>query len=230
MTARGVFVTGTDTGVGKTLVACALVRGLRRLGLDVGVMKPVETGVGAAGPRDALALREAAGVDDPLELVCPFALALPAAPTVAAAAEERRIELDVIRRAFATLASRHGCVVAEGAGGLLVPVADGASMADLARELGLPLLVVARASLGTINHTFLTLEAARTRGLRVAGVVISHSSGALTSAAAANLQALRETLGAALVGEVPPLRAVGELPDGAIDFDAISRRLEARSG
>ena len=225
MTARGVFVTGTDTGVGKTLVACALVRGLRRLGLDVGVMKPVETGVGAAGPRDALALREAAGVDDPLELVCPFALALPAAPTVAAAAEGRRIELDVIRRAFATLASRHGCVVAEGAGGLLVPVADGASMADLARELGLPLLVVARASLGTINHTLLTLEAARTRGLRVAGVVISHSSGALTSADAANLGALRQALGETLVGEIPPLREAEAAPADAVDLDSLLRRI-----
>ena len=225
MTARGVFVTGTDTGVGKTLVACALVRGLRSLGLDVGVMKPVETGVGAAGPRDAIALREAAGVDDPLELVCPFALALPAAPTVAAAAEGRRIDLEVIRRAFATLASRHGCVVVEGAGGLLVPVSDGASMADLARELGLPLLVVARASLGTINHTLLTLEAARTRGLRVAGIVISHSSGALTSADAANLGALREALGETLVGEIPPLREAEAAPADAVDLDSILRRI-----
>ena len=225
MTARGVFVTGTDTGVGKTLVACALVRGLRSLGLDVGVMKPVETGVGAAGPRDALALREAAAVDDPLELVCPFALALPAAPTVAAAAEGRAIDLGTIRRAFETLASRHGCVVAEGAGGLLVPVADGASMADLARELGLPLLVVARASLGTINHTFLTLEAARTRGLRVAGVVISHSSGALTSADAANLGALRQALGETLVGEIPPLREAEAPPADAVDLDSIVRRI-----
>jgi dethiobiotin synthetase len=225
MTASGIFVTGTDTGAGKTLVACALVRGLRSLGLDVGVMKPVETGVGAAGPRDALALREAAGVDDPLELVCPFALALPAAPTVAAAAEGRRIDLEVIRRAFATLASRHGCVVVEGAGGLLVPVSDGASMADLARELGLPLLVVARASLGTINHTLLTLEAARTRGLRVAGVVISHSSGALTSADAANLGALRQALGETLVGEIPPLREAEAAPADVVDLDSILRRI-----
>jgi dethiobiotin synthetase len=225
MTASGIFVTGTDTGAGKTLVACALVRGLRSLGLDVGVMKPVETGVGAAGPRDALALREAAGVDDPLELVCPFALALPAAPTVAAAAEGRRIDLEVIRRAFATLASRHGCVVVEGAGGLLVPVSDGASMADLARELGLPLLVVARASLGTINHTLLTLEAARTRGLRVAGVVISHSRGALTSADAANLGALRQALGETLVGEIPPLREAEAAPADAVDLESILRRI-----
>jgi dethiobiotin synthetase len=221
VTARGVFVTGTDTGVGKTLVACVLVRGLRARGLDVGVMKPVETGAGAAGPLDARALREAAGVEDPLELVCPFALALPAAPTVAAEDEGRDIDLGAIASAFATLASRHQYVVVEGAGGLLVPVADGASMADLARALALPLLVVARASLGTINHTLLTLEAARARALRVAGVVISHPGGALPRADAANLGALRAELGELLVGEIPPLRA-GEAPAAdAIDLDAI---------
>jgi dethiobiotin synthetase len=225
VTARGVFVTGTDTGVGKTLVACALARGLRARGLDVGVMKPVETGVGADGPRDAHALREAAGSEqDPLELVCPFALALPAAPTVAAAAEGRTIGLETIRRAFATLAARHAYLVVEGAGGLLVPVTGDASMADVAGELGLSVLVVARARLGTINHTLLTLEAVRVRGLTIAGVVISHADGALTAPDAANLHALRETLGAFLVGEILPLRAGEEPAPGALDLDAIRRR------
>jgi dethiobiotin synthetase len=201
------------------------VRGLRERGVDVGVMKPVETGVGAAGPLDALALREAAGSPDPLELVCPFAFALPAAPTVAAAAEGRSIELPVIAHAFAELASRHECMVVEGAGGLLVPLAKGTHMADLARELGLPLLVVARATLGTINHTLLTLDAARTRALRVAGVVISHSSGPLSPADAANLEALREALGGMLVGEIPPLRE-GESPRAdALDLDSMLGRI-----
>jgi dethiobiotin synthetase len=225
MTARGVFVTGTDTGVGKTLVACALVRGLRSRGLDVGVMKPVETGVGAAGPLDARALHEAAGVPDPLELVCPFALKLPAAPTVAAEDEGRAIDLGVMGRAYATLASRHACMVVEGAGGLLVPVAEGASMADLARALALPLLVVARASLGTINHTLLTLEVARARALRVVGIVISHSSGVLATADAANLGALRAALGEMLVGEILPLRAREAPAANAIDLDAILARI-----
>ncbi len=225
MSVRGVFVTGTDTGVGKTLVACALVRALRSRGLDVGVMKPVETGVGAAGPLDARALREAAGVADPLELVCPFALALPAAPTVAAADEGRDVDLEAIERAFATLAARHACMVVEGAGGLLVPVADGASIADLAHTLALPLLVVARASLGTINHTLLTLEAARARGIRVAGVVFSHAGGTLARADAANLGALRAELGELLVGEIPPLRTSEAPAADAIDLDAILGRI-----
>jgi dethiobiotin synthetase len=212
----GLFVTGTDTGVGKTVTSCALVRLLRGGGIDVGVMKPVETGVGRDGPLDALALREAAGVADPLEDVCPVQLALPAAPTVAAACEDTVVDLDAIRAAYARIAARHRAVVVEGAGGLLVPLAQGASMADLARELGLPVLLVARAALGTINHTLLTLEAIDRRGLALAGVVISHAS-ALSDADARNLDALRAALGGRLVGEIPPLPAGALPPPGWID-------------
>jgi len=220
---RGFFVTGTDTGVGKTLVACALVRGLRARGVDVGAMKPIETGVQAEGPRDALALREAAGGGDALDTVCPQRFALAAAPTVAAAAEGRRVELGAVRRAFAALAARHACLVVEGAGGLLVPAAEGVSMADLAGELGLPLLVVARARLGTLNHTRLTLEVAAARRLALAGVVISHGSTPPTAAECENLAYLRAELGARLVGEIPCL-ALGELPDPrCLDLDALLR-------
>jgi dethiobiotin synthetase len=207
----GWFVTGTDTGVGKTVVACALLRALRERGVDAGGMKPIETGVGAGGPRDAIALRAAAGDLDPLDLVCPQRFALPAAPTVAAAAEGRRVDRDAVRRAFAALAARHARLVVEGAGGLLAPAAEDASMADLAAELGLPLLVVARASLGTINHTRLTLEAAAARALPVAGVVISHGAAPLSAADQANFASLRAELGARLVGEIPTL-APGRLP------------------
>lgn len=224
-TPRGVFVTGTDTGVGKTLVACALVRGLRNRGVDAGAMKPVETGVGAAGPLDALALRRAAGDADPLEDVCPLRYALPAAPTVAASADGRDVEVWAISRAYERLAVRHECVIVEGAGGLLVPVTEQLSMADLARELELPVLVVARAALGTINHTLLTLEVAVARGLSVAGVVVSHADGVLSGADAANLQALRDSLGPALVGEIPPLPEGEEPGADAIDVDALLARI-----
>jgi len=210
--AAGVFVTGTDTGVGKTVVACALTRALWAAGVDVGVMKPCETGVGPAGPLDALALRGAAGAGDPLEDVCPQAFALPAAPAVAAAAEGRIVDLAGIRAAAARLRARHAFLLVEGAGGLLVPLTASYSMADLAGELGLPLLVVARAALGTINHTLLTLEAAERRGLPLAGVVISHASDSLPDAELRNLAALRGALGPRLVAELPYL-PVGEAPD-----------------
>ena len=214
-------MTGTDTGAGKTVVACALVRALRRRGIDAGAMKPIETGVAAGGPRDALALRAAAGDADPLDDVCPQRFSLAAAPAVAAAHEGRALDLEAVRKAFERLAARHELVVVEGAGGLLVPLADGLCMADLARQLELPLLLVARAALGTINHTLLTLEAAERRGLALAGVVVSHTAGSLSDADAANLGALREALGPSLVGEIPPLGPGETPPPGAIDLERL---------
>lgn len=217
----GLFVTGTDTGVGKTLVACAVAAALRARGIDVGAMKPVETGVGPAGPSDAHALAAAAGDGDPLELVCPQRFALAAAPSVAAAEAGGRVDVDAIRRAFDALAGRHEWLVVEGAGGLLVPLRDDFAMADLAGELALPLLVVARAALGTINHTLLTLEAAAARGLRVAGVVVSHGAVPIAPADGANLGALRGALGPLLRGEVRTLKPGESVPAGAIDIDGL---------
>ena len=222
----GFFVSGTDTGVGKTVVACALVRAMRHRGLGVGVMKPIETGVGAAGPLDAQALRSAAAATEPREETCPQTFARPAAPTVAAADEGPELEMEPIREAFARLRQRHQWLVVEGAGGLLVPATRDLSMADLSRELELPLLIVCRAALGTINHTLLTLEAAAARELPVAGVVISHSAGHISNADQANLEALRDALGATLVGEIPPL-GDGELPgEESIDLGALLQRAD----
>lgn len=217
----GLFVTGTDTGVGKTVVGCALAEMLRRAGIDVGVMKPIETGVGPQGPLDAISLAESAIAGDALDDVCPQRFALPAAPSVAAACEGRAVDLERIRAAYAKLSARHERMLVEGAGGLLVPIARGFSMADLARELGLPLLVVTRASLGTVNHTLLTLEVAEHRGLALAGVVISHGPRATSSADEKNLEALREALGDRLVGEVPTLAPSAAVPRGAIQLNAI---------
>lgn len=225
MSAPGLFVTGTDTGVGKTLVACALVDALREAGIDAGAMKPVETGVAEGGPLDALALRRAAGDRDPLDDVCPYRFALPAAPSVAARHASRRIELETLRDAFDRIAARRAAVVVEGAGGLLVPLAPHLDMARLAAALGLPVLVVARASLGTINHTLLTLEAARARDLQVAGVVVSFAGGPLSGADEANLGSLRERLGELLLGEIPPLAPGQAPPPDAIRLRPLLDRL-----
>lgn len=208
---RGLFISGTDTGVGKSLVACALVRALIARGLRVGVMKPCETGVGADGPLDAIALRAAAGAQQPLAQVCPAPLALPAAPEVAAAAAGCALDPAAWCDEIMQLGREYDFVIVEGAGGLLVPIAPAFTMADLARRAELPLLVVARTRLGTINHTRLTLESARARGLAVLGVVLSHADGPLTRADVANLALLRRELADQLVGEIPPL-APNELP------------------
>lgn len=219
----GLFVTGTDTGVGKTFVCCALARGLREAGVDVGVMKPAETGVPAAGPEDARALSAAAGVDDPIELVCPLQFDLPAAPAAAARFEGRRATLAPILDAWATLAARHAFVLVEGAGGLLVPFDEETTMADLAARLGLPVLVVARASLGTINHTLLTLEACERRGLPVAGVVVSHATGPLSEADRENFAVLERALGDRLIGEVPPDADRDRVDPRAAGLEAVLR-------
>jgi dethiobiotin synthetase len=217
---RGLFVTGTDTGVGKTVIACGIARGLRHRGVDVGVMKPCETGVGPAGPLDALALRAAAGVNDPIEVICPHFFALPAAPSVAAQVEGRVVDLERIRVASKALDARHEFLLVEGAGGWLVPITPEFAMADLAAELGFPVLVVARASLGTINHTLLTVEAIERRGIPLGGVVVNHAGGVLSGADARNLHALRGALGAKLLGEVPPLADPGRDP-----LDSLAERI-----
>ena len=223
----GLFITGTDTDVGKTVVSCAIARGLRQAGVDVGVMKPAETGVPTEGPYDARALIEAAGVSDPLDLVCPQQFDLPAAPLASARFENRLVDLDAIDAAYQELCKRHESVVVEGAGGLLVPVTESLDMAGLADRLDLPVLLVARASLGTINHTLLSVQACQQRGLELVGVVLSHANGPTSDADLLNLDILREVLGDLVLGEIPAL-AEGEVPGGgAIDLDAIRARFRS---
>ena len=221
MTSRGVFITGTDTGVGKTVAACALVRALRGRGVDVGVMKPMETGVGRDGPLDAQALRDASGVKDTIEEICPLQFALPAAPNVAAAAESRVVDLEVVRDGFKALASRHKMMIVEGAGGLLVPTAGSGDMGSLAEDLDLPIIVVARMALGTINHTLLTLKEIERRGLALAGVILSESNGELSPSDRANLGHLRGELDALLLGEITARSVATNTAHECIDLDRL---------
>ena len=173
--APGIFITGTDTGVGKTLVAAALARHLRDLGLRVGVMKPVETGVTdpAAEGSDAALLRWAATCDAPLQDVAPLRLRRPLAPAVAAEKDKIFVDFGALLEACRRLRENHDFVIVEGAGGLMVPLAGGLLIADLARAMCLPLLVVCRPDLGTINHTLLTVFSAQTMDLPVAGFLLN---------------------------------------------------------
>lgn len=176
MAPRGIFVTGTDTGVGKTIVAATLARLLRINGVRVGVMKPVTSGcreeAGILVSDDALLLCQAAGIEVS-SAVAPYLLVEALAPADAAKIDGVRIDFATIKAAFDKLAAAYDYVIVEGAGGLMVPLSGGLLVADLARELELPLLVVARTGLGTINHTVLTCFAARQLGLRVAGVILN---------------------------------------------------------
>jgi dethiobiotin synthetase len=167
----GVFVTGTGTGVGKTVVAAALARTLRRAGLGVAAMKPAQTGTSEGA--DDLAFVQLAGGVPAARCSATYSLRLPLAPSVAARMEGIRLEPERIVDDFRRLRRQADVVVVEGAGGLLVPFNDSADMADLASALEVPLLIVALPGLGTLNHIALTVEAARARGLDVAGVVLS---------------------------------------------------------
>jgi dethiobiotin synthetase len=173
---RGLFITGTDTGVGKTEVACALVRAARAAGRDVVALKPAQSGVVPGEPSDAERLRAAMAGALSLEEICLYSFRAPLAPAVAARMEGREVSLSAIVARARALGARHEAVLVEGAGGLLVPLTERDTYADLAEALGLPVLVVARAGLGTVNHTALTVEALRRRGLTLAGIVLDRAA------------------------------------------------------
>ena len=234
MIGAGLFVTGTDTGVGKTVVTAALAVALRQRGLRVGVMKPVESGCerrdGALFPADATFLRQASGCEAPLDLVSPYRMERPLAPALAAELEGVAISLDRIAQAYDALSSGHDIVLVEGAGGLLAPLADDLTMLDLARRLRLPLLVVARNALGTINHTALTVGAARAAGAPIAGVILNDTAPAQDDASGSNADSLRRWGGAPLLGwlrAMPSLEleGLGRAGNERIDIDSLLRVL-----
>jgi len=176
---KGILITGTDTGVGKTVVSAALVYYLRSQGLDVGVMKPVHTGCRFIGSKpigeDTQLLIRAAGVQDLPEMVTPYCLEYPLAPWTASQLEGVHIKLFVLLKAYQELRRRHSFLVVEGVGGLAVPITARLSVADLALSFELPLLVVARPGLGTLNHTKLTIEYAKARKIPVKGIVLNET-------------------------------------------------------
>ena len=206
-----IFITGTDTGVGKTRVAAMLVRALRAMGVDAVGFKPICCG----GSEDAVALAEASGGAITLNDVNPVWLRPPVAPYAAAMIEGRMVDLALVREKFAQLRAAHAAVIVEGAGGWLVPVTRDFSMADLAAEFALPVLVVAANRLGVINHTLLTLAAIRASGLECAGVVLNHPHEPRPDdpAVVTNAGVLGELLAATTSGEAVPL--LGEIEFGA---------------
>jgi dethiobiotin synthetase len=174
----GIFITGTDTGIGKTFVSKNILKILVEKGIQPGVMKPVETGCvvkqGEVIPEDALALKKAASIDQARKLINPYALTYPLAPVVSGDLEDIKIERKVILRAFSELRAQYEFMLIEGAGGFFVPLSENYLIAHLARDMALPLIIVARPSLGTINHTLLTIHAARSWNCEIQGVIVNY--------------------------------------------------------
>jgi len=203
----GIFITGTDTGVGKTFFACGLASLLKHSGYRVGVVKPAETGCierdGKLIPQDAVYLKEASGCAEPVEKICPYRFPEPLAPSIAAERAGVKIDVDHLLAVYNDIGSRHDVTLVEGAGGLMVPLLPSYTYADLAGVLRLPVIVVAANKLGAINHLLLTLEHASCKGLKVWGYVLNRVSKEDSLAADTNREVLSGLTGVQCLGELP---------------------------
>lgn len=206
---KGIFITGTDTAVGKTLIAGGMAGVWVKSGKRIGVMKPVESGCvrseNGLQPPDALFLKEMSASTDDLDLINPYRFEHPLAPSIAAELEGVEIDLKKIESIYRQLEHTHDLMLVEGAGGLLAPVYKTFTVADLIKLLDIPLVVVAKNSLGTINHTLLTVEYARNNGLTVLGIIINNLISSPDSSSETNPQIIKELSGLTLLGVIPYL-------------------------
>lgn len=208
----GIFITGTDTDVGKTVVAVGLALVLRERGVRVGVMKPVATG--CSGPesrlvsQDAVCLMESAENEYPL-LTSPCRYRNPLAPSVAATLERREVDLKRIREAYVELQKYYDFMIVEGIGGMMVPLTKDYFVVNLIQDFNLPLVIVARSSIGTINHTLLTLDAAMIRGFEVRGVIFNRVPKVNVSMAdTTNPKVIHDLTGVPILGSLPEIEGL----------------------
>lgn len=229
----GLFVTGTDTGVGKTVVTALILRQLRRSGVHVGAYKPACSGAisGPAGApiwEDLEALRAAARFDGPDDWICPQRFVAPVAPPQAARLEQRGVDDRLLRDGAACWAGRADLLVVEGAGGWLSPLSDQSLVADIAAALRYPIVVVARAGLGTINHTLLTIESIRVRGLTVAGVILNEPTPAAADLSTSeNARQIERFSGISVLGRIffgRPEQLVSAGPHPDVDWRSLAQR------
>lgn len=227
---KGLFITGTDTGVGKTVVTAGLALLLRKRGLDVGVMKPIETGCPSRSGRrigpDTRFLMAAAEAHDDIDLIAPYRLKAPLAPLVAAQRERITIDLHRIIVAYRRLAERHAVMLVEGIGGLMVPIARHATVLDLIRLLKLPILIVAANRLGTLNHTLLTLQCAEQAGIMVRGIVFNQTKQRMDLSAWTNLTVLASMVKVPVLGTVPYVKGISVERQGLRRLDRVLNHLD----
>ncbi|MEW6571816.1 MAG: dethiobiotin synthase [Nitrospirota bacterium] len=232
---KGFFVTGTDTGVGKTIIAAALISILRRLSLKVCGMKPIETGCirdkNTLVPSDGTFLRTFADMSEDIEFVTPCCFENPLAPFAASQIEGRQVDFEKIWQAYTSLKTNCDVVVIEGIGGLLVPITNDYYVLDLAKNFGLPVIITAKPGLGTLNHTMLTVRYGLKEGLVMAGVIINYSyPPENTPAEDTNARIIRRICPIPLIGTFPHLDKIdrGLIEEAALqqlDIDIIKRYL-----
>jgi len=196
-----IFVTGTDTNVGKTVATYAIGLMLQAQGHDVGVMKPVQ----CAG-HDAQFLKARLNIDDPIDMINPFFLKEPLSPHLAFRRAKQKFDLKKVRQVYEILQKRHDIVLIEGAGGLMAPITENYFNADLAKDLKAPIIIVARLGLGTINHTILTINQARSKKLKILGVLLNDlRGGKQTLVEQTNPREIERITGIPVLGVIPYL-------------------------
>ncbi len=202
---NGILITGTDTDVGKTYTAMGIIETANNAGIKIVAMKPLETGCRQYGkrliPSDATKLMKASSMSE-IDIVNPYRFKTPVAPYVAARLENRRIDINDIKKIYRKLSLQNDLIVVEGAGGLLVPVTRKFSYADLAHDLSLPILIVAANKLGAINHVLLTVDYIKTHGLKLLGVVLNNTDKKNNVAKRTNARTLSLLLGKEFIGEM----------------------------
>ncbi len=208
----GIFITGTDTGVGKTVIAAGLAMVLRSRGIKVGVMKPVATGCYGLDKRlisqDAVYLMEA-GENEYPAYTSPSRFRNALSPNVAAMLEKREVDLNQIRTAYRELQKNYDFIIIEGIGGLLVPLAKDYYVANLIRDFQLPIVIVAKSGLGTINHTLLTVDAALIRGFDIRGIIFNRMPTVnFSMAEITNPKVVHDLTGIPVLGSLPEMEDV----------------------
>lgn len=221
---NGIFITGTDTEIGKTVIAGGIAASLKRSRVNVGVMKPISTG----DTSDAQFLKHAAQADDTIASINPIQLYHPLAPSVSARLEGKQIDFSIIKTAFSKLKEKYDFLIVEGVGGIAVPLNDDFLVAHLISQLELPILIVAHAGLGTINHTMLTVAFARQFNLQIAGIVLNQFHPETASLAEQTNPAEVERLTQVPVIGVVPYEKHVDIPNPNVKFfaDFINRHVE----
>ncbi|MDQ1005358.1 dethiobiotin synthetase [Neobacillus niacini] len=204
---NGFFVTGTDTGVGKTIISCGLAAVLKAERMDFGVFKPLLSGISRDHPEsDTSLLKKMSQTSLSHEEITPFEFKEPLAPYVAGKLEGKVIGIEDVLHRWEMIKGKHQYFIVEGAGGISVPLGEDFLVSDLVKALQLPILIVARANLGTVNHIFLTVQYAKSLGLRIAGIVINGISDHPDIAEKTNPKLIEELCGVPIVGITPKLK------------------------
>ncbi len=230
---KGFFVTGTDTGVGKTIISCGLAAVLKEKKIDVGVFKPLLSGISREHPEsDTSLLKQMSQTSLSYEDITPFAFKEPLAPYVAGKLEGKVVNIEEVLQCWERIRERHEYFIVEGAGGISVPLGENFLVSDLIKALQLPIVIVARPNLGTVNHIFLTVQYAKSMGLKIAGIVINGISDHPDMAEKTNPKLIEKLCDVPILGITPKLKeltkeSIKKMVNDHIDVTLLINQMEA---